>query len=406
MLGKNFRQKVNNNRLLKACLNDTSIYEDSTSNDEVNRIGFRENYDIDSIHVRIIAKLSRKPEVSWATPKIAELELQLKYSQTMSEKIQLGKEITRLKASLPVNGNLQEYLEKSNPLIQAYAKRRIFKTTEPYSPTPEDIERLTVICEYLDLAKKYIPLDYTCTGFKREIPWNLCSNCFSDLLEDTIEKGYKVVCSRCSTSNVLTFNGVGLSNGKILKLEPTKVDRMDKDKAQSITLAFHNFQGKIPPPGDVAKVIDDLDKYFVSIKKGSSEYYKSLPAELDGRKKDTNLNLMRKGLQLTKHNTLYQFTRYFCIEMWGWEMQDISSILNEVLLRDKEFQEAWDAVPVELKERSSLPSEQIRLYWYLGDLGVSCDREDFQLPKTLEKYNIILERCQQYGGLARKYPLL
>jgi hypothetical protein len=391
------RTKPQTPNLKQQCLKETATGEEEDYS-VLQKILFREDYDIVALNSRVIGKIHKDElTVKYRESRIETLEMSKKSARNRFEVIQIECKIKELSRERDVvaTSNLEEYAKLSAPLLKKYATlrkvHRVLKGNQKtlYSPSEEDLERIECIVEFLELAKNYLKIDYICTGYSRERPWNVCDNCETDLLQYPVEKNGIITCQVCSSQKCLVVPSDDPDAGP---------GPLMKDNGKSIQKTICEFQGKVAPKVDLAALYASLDDYFERIGLPRSEEIRNLPLGITGKKKGTSISLMRRALTECKYNKLYNFSRFLCAQMWGWVLEDLSGVENEILADDKLLEEGYNMIPEKVKCRSSFIPTQVRLYFHLRNWNVSCERDDFKLPKDISKYNKLLElSCKNVG---------
>lgn len=392
------KQSTNKNvSIRKECLKDLSVYLDTEEDVEISNVIFREDYDISLFHSQIVNRITRDLHGAEFTKRRIEiLEANKKIAKNHLDSCQIETKIVKLKKEYNLLGDptrLERYRSEAQPFLQRYAILRKKpninygpRVKTLYSPTQEDLNRIACIIGYLEIAKNYCKFEYRCTGYTKEIPWNLCENCEADLSRCAMEKSGIVICPRCSEQKMLQSNGhFDVAGGC------TSGVNTIKDNGNSIIKALSEFQGLTLPKGNHEIMAEELDAYFQSLRLPSAEEIRSFPLLPNGKKKGTSVMLMRQGMTATNYNRYYSSARFMCVYMWGWVLEDLSAIENEILEDDKLLEEGYNMIPVNVRCRTSSIPTQVRLFFHLRNRGVSCDRDDFKLPKAISKCNRLLE---------------
>jgi len=211
-------------------------------------------------------------------------------------------------------------------------------------------KRLYLIEKYLIIAKKYIILN---------INWNL-------------EMEYQ--CSNCNKENCMCF-------GEKLFNHPVIFKNTNYNVLNTFIKALNKYEGNyvvnIPQ-----SLIDDLDKYFLSIGFQKGEYYKQFVIN----SKNTfglKIKLLITALQKTNNSKHYHIINIIAFNYWGWQYPNLTNIRDQIIEDFKKTQEIYDTI----KDRDSNLNINIRIYAHLKSKDFDCDFDDF---KTLITRNALV----------------
>lgn len=419
MLPKNSyhaRARRNKTSVRAECLRKTITTPDIPDQEEILLITFREDYDIIALHQKILVYIIyQKSSLSFLEQKMKRIHNQLDESRTRFERVQLQATLNEVEKEFRVLSNenrIDEFQMKAKPFLDKYVTIRKpprscigylnkskDQTKTLYNPSKEDLQRIECIVGYLAIAKQYRKLDYHCTGYFKELPWYMCEFCEEDLSICPMDKYGMVTCPRCLESKMMRDNTCVDKNNRELTGQV-------KNNSDNVLKALHEFQGKIPPKTDYELMARELDEYFQHMGFPASAEIRKMNCLPNGKKPGTSMLFMRKGIvglvkkQGKNYQKFYSSARFMCVYMWGWVLEDLSSIENDILHDDRLLEEGYSLIPYSVKCRTSSIPTQVRLFFHLKRHNVSCEREDFKLPKEISKYNELLKlSCENTTGL-------
>jgi hypothetical protein len=423
MLGKNSyhaRTQSKSTFLRSECLKKSIVFDEDINYDETLFVNFRDDYDITQLHQKVIGKINHDAtSSSFLESKIKRIKTQIENARTRFDQTQLLVTLRLTEKeyeSVSDPNRLSDFINKTQPLLQEYARirksSRVCVSYLPsskevlYNPTPQDLERIKCIVSYLDIAKQYYKIEYCCSGYFKELPWYACESCEEDLSKCTMDKFGMVVCPCCFEQKLLRNicdNHDGSDCGGVAP---------KKNNSNNIVKAFYEFQGKILPKTDYELMGRELDVYFQSIGFPPAEKIRSMKCLPNGKKPGTSMLFMRNGIvalskqQGRPYQKFYNAARFMCHYLWGWILEDLSSIEASILNDDQILKEGYDEIPYSVKQRTSSIPVQVRLYFHLKRYNVSCEQEDFKLPKEINKYNELLQlACENADNVLVYTPI-
>jgi len=364
----------------------TDIHSDNVLLEDVPdtiSVSYVNDFNLLKIHETILRKLRSESN------KIPELKLQLKRElssvQSPQTIIERNKSIRKIKdiqneiKAIRTESKIQEYLEKSKSYIEEYKrlvpqKRKIDFTSkkekvldEKEENSPNYKRKIRLVDRYLNIAQEYIKVNLE--QKKRNV--NKCV-CGFDLTDIPIDNFGTQICPECETERyIVGFN---------LHKTDTLASRNDYSDRDNFEKALMRYQGK-----QVDKIPDnlfgDLDKYFSSRGKATSDVIKSRSLDSRGRKKGTNLPILYKALLATGYSSLYEDANLIAHRYWGWKLPDVTH-LESVIMEDYEkTQRIYNMLQ---KQRSSSLGTQFRLFKHLELRGYPCSIGDFKVVKMRE----------------------
>lgn len=367
------RRRRKNNLLKSAIENvDTEVIQVDF---QPQRIVFRDDYDIVTLHNSVLSKIRS----NFCSDSSLANELTF-YENMNSTCPRIQYRIQKLKYKLQglEVSNSSDFQTESEAYIRDYLKcrddaRRGIEVGE---------KRIQVIIDYLELAKKYVDLDYRYIPKQRHIPWNICDNCEEDISDCMVSNTNTIVCLVCNSTKKIEFESENINS---MNYEPKT-----NDASSTIVGALHDFQGKNVPKCDWRQIVQQLDDYMQSIGYPAAEKIRNRPNLRNGKKQDTSVPMIIGAMTEIKYKN-YNHIWFLCRELWGWELQNLGSLEEEILIDDQELERGYNEIPYSTRQRKSFIPTQVRLCFHLKRKGVTCELEDFKLPTDISRYNELLE---------------
>lgn len=354
-------------------------------------VSFREDLDIYTVHKYVTDSLQKLSyRVIYLEEKIDYLKSLLKIKRTHVEKVMITRQIDELKSEMnAMPSNISDYGERAEELFDRYEKipeARLNNKT--YTASENDIQRIECIMDYLTLAKKYVKITHTTTGYNKIIPTNLCYDCSYDLSMVPIQKGNIIECPECGRTKIL-------QNKSLSKTKEKNSEVVTKEISLSMKKCFDEYIGKINLKLDKEKLVKDLNIYFA--KKGipTSKEAEKIPLSPNGKKRGTSTSKMRIAIKSCGY-TCYGAARYLCKLVWGWSLQDLSSLEMTIINDAISLELGYQRIPEKLNGRKASISKQATLYFLLRNRGVDVDQDDFKIPKDKRNCNNLLELACEY----------
>lgn len=249
--------------------------------------------------------------------------------------------------------------------------------------------RLYIIREYIDIAKQYIRLEIS-----HKIPSkSSCGSCGVDMSKNLIDEDLGlIICPKCGyerenisyNSTYKDIQRVNLSN------------RNNYDDCENFRKALLRFQGRQThrPP---AKLYEQLDDYFIKIKKPTGKEITKTPPTEEGKKKGTSREMMFEALSETNNSAYYDDINLILHIYWGWDLPDISSIEERIMEDYINTQHIYNSIVQ--KDRNASLNIQFRLYVHLKAVGYPCTKDDFKIQTSRdslifhnEMWNVMCEK--------------
>jgi len=346
-------------------------------------VSYVNDFNLIKVHETILRKL--KAESNQLTQLKTDLSFELDSIQKPQTIIERNKSLNKIKSireemqAIRSGIKIQKYLDKADPLIEEYKrivpqKRKIDFTCKNTQELDEEEEndpkyrrKINLIDRYLYFARNYININVV----QRKKNVNKCG-CGCDLTDVPIDNFGTQMCPECETERYII--GFNLYKSDTLA---SRNDYSDKDNFQKALLRYQGKQvDKIPD-----SLFGDLDKYFISRGKPTSEKIKCRTLDGKGRKVGTDLQMLYKALLATGYSSLYEDANLIAHRYWGWKLPDVTH-LESIIMRDYEkTQRIYNMLQ---KERSSSLGTQFRLFKHLELRGHPCSIGDFKVVKMRE----------------------
>jgi len=227
-------------------------------------------------------------------------------------------------------------------------------------------EKLDIIFNYLDVAKRFIPI-----SIKTEDKIT-CHNC--GMNEEKDDSGY---CKNCGVEKILISRDVVLIQHNI------KIDSRDRDNFHQTILRFQGKQeDKIP--GELYK---KLDEFFATMRIPSSDIVKEKKQKNEKLNFTISRQLILDALKELKYSEYYKDLNLISYKYWNIQLPDITDL-------EKRLMDDFDLTQAEFekirKTKQSTLNSQYRLFKHLQLLNYKCDMDEFKMIKTRET----LEKCE------------
>jgi len=301
------------------------------------------------------------------------------------------------------NIDKNEYITKSRTLLNEYKKIGFISTivsftsntqeNEIISPESEEQQkhRHKIIFSYLEIVRKYIPIDLI-----RNLPKsNSCPNCGveAEVLED--ETGASI-CSNCGLEKISIVKTQFYSDGS--RLNNSKNNYEDRANFEKVLMRYQGKQQNKPGK----ELYEKLDEYFKSRGLPTSKEYNEMPLLPDGTKKGTNREMIIEALSKIECSGYYDDINLICSVYFGWTLPNISHLEEQIMEDYDIFQQVYEQL--DLEGRKSSLNSQWKLYILLKRRGVPCKSKNFKIPttpsileyhkiKTKEVYKILGWEC-------------
>jgi hypothetical protein len=271
------------------------------------------------------------------------------------------------------------YMKKVKNILEDYNKVAsnkskgivFFKKTKEKEDEQVVKKRLTIIREYLDIAKEYIRLEIVHKMFIK----NLCPGCHVDLSKTYIdEESGLCVCPECG------YEKESISHNSTFKdsLRVNSGNRNNYDDCENFNKALLRFQGKQihRPP---VKLYEQLDAYFTRINKSKGVEMCKLPLE-DGKRKGTSREMMFEALSETNNSAYYDDINLILHNYWGWDLPNIVHLEDRIMEDYIATQQVYNSITQ--KDRNASLNIQFRLYVHLKAVDYPCSKSDFKIQTS------------------------
>lgn len=320
------------------------------------------------------------------------------YDNTMQKILDMEEEMRRIE-----NGSRAiTYVNESKPILERYSKIPrptkyidLGKEQDTEDEFDEYVDlRIKCIIDFLNVANNYIQLDIVRDKPKQVT--NRCKGCGCDLREVEVMIDGHQVC-QCGLGRYKTKMDKVIESG-----DKTTSATKEYNDETNFKKALIRFVGGQKISFDIDTVCNALDKYFISIGHRPAEYYRNLPLTLNKKKEGTSLELLLSGLKAIGCPKLYEDANVIGMHLWGWELHDLSEIIENIMNDYKETQAVFEAMPIYKRGRKSCLSTQLRLYGHLRMRGVNVEKKDFKIPKqkdSIHKQNDLwIAMCEGTGN--------
>lgn len=201
---------------------------------------------------------------------------------------------------------------------------------------------ITCVDEFITIAKKYANVNVIYSD-------NVCMKCLS------------IVECNCVQSS-------------------QKKPKTDYEDEGNFMKSIARYQGKQSRKIDFVTLKKELDLYFSQYGFPIGDEIKKLDFNEDQRTKGkTNITKMINALSKLKRPNLYEDVNLICHEYWGWNLPDISFIVDKLIEDYRKTQKVYISLS---KTRKSCLNLQYRLFKHLQALEVPVKKEDFRIPTT------------------------
>jgi hypothetical protein len=345
---------------------------------------YTNDYDIMHVHDVVLYKINHEKKELGTLIQRREgikkrLEEQLKIVERRKLEGQL-EEISRKIEEVKTESRRKQYLDESKEYLEKYqqlgpivrVKSFNASSEEDVDEIPDQEERLVVIKKYLDIAKKYIPINVV-----RIIPNDLsCPGCGQELVIINPEDASLERCEEC-----------GFERINLVKFSFTK----DSSSGQSKSLVTSDYEdeenflkvqscylGEQSPPSP--QLFAALDEWARKYDYPTKEEIREMPLNEDGSRGPITKSMLFLALGELGYAENYKDIRLIGHLQWGWRLPVLSQQEREIILQDyRATQKIFNSIK---KGRKSSLNAQLRLYRHLEARGIPCQPSDFKLPTT------------------------
>src|SRR4029079_7737136 len=272
--------------------------------------------------------------------------------QTMNAKKETLKLIADLESAISLidkGQKLKKYKSMSEPLVQTYLKSK-------------GDDKLIIIEKFLKLAKNYIDINVSHTINVV----NSCLNCKKVI--DEVNQDNVIKCPYCDNEH---------QHVNTLKYSEQFKNENDMENFVKALTRYQGLQA-LPP-----KIIyTKLDQYFKERGLPSSDEIKTLPYNDNGKKGNTNKEMLYIALSQIGYSSYYEDVNLIGHIYWDWKLPDLVSVKDIIMRHFIETQKAFYKIPVDVKRRVSSLGTSYRLWRHLQLVGHICTVDDFKIAEN------------------------
>lgn len=317
-----------------------------------------DDYDITYIHDIILKNLTLEKEtLPDLTNNLNKLKSHSQKLQTMNNKKETLNQIKKLEEDINLiktEQKIKTYKQSSEPLIKLYLNTN-------------GSERLKIIEKYLTLAKKYIDINVSHTVK----PVHCCLNCKKIL--DDVNNEWVIKCRHCDNEHPLVNN---LKYNEQIKNE---------NDMENFVKALTRYQGLQNPPPKI--IYTKLDQYFKERGLPLSVDIKALPYGDDGKKGNTNKEMLYNALYHIDYSSYYEDVNLIGHIYWDWKLPDLVAVKDTIMRHFIITQKAFYKIPIEVRNRVSSLGTSYRLWRHLQLVGHICNMDDFKIAENQDSIN-------------------
>lgn len=364
---------------------------------------YSNDYDILHVHDIVLYKLNHEKkdlvELQYKKEDIVKrLEEQLKVIERKKLVLHLEEIKTRIHL-IETETKKKSYLEESKEFIIRYQQlgpiihvKSFLDETNAIAieEDPHHEERLYIIRKYLEVAKKYIPLNVV-----RIVPNDrTCPGCGKDLVLVDPDDYSLERCEECGYERLI------LSRPSFFKESPNQaksVSNSDYEDRENFLKALECYLGEQQLPSESLFV--SLDAWTERYGHPPKEVIQQLPLNDDGTRGDYGKAMMLQALADEGYGEYYKDYKLIGKKHWGWELPILTQQERDLIIQDYDnTQKVFHSIP---KERKSSLNTQYRLFRHLEARKISCKRTDFKLPTTP---NILDEQDEYWYEMVKVIP--
>jgi predicted RNA-binding Zn-ribbon protein involved in translation (DUF1610 family) len=373
------------------------------------------DYNIINLHKTILRKFEKDASTLTQIKNNKKMiEEKLKKPMIIIERKNLQENLKKLEneiKQLENNYSVKNYLKYAIPWITKYLQIGTLnktisfnsinsKSEEVLESNEKQEERHYIIYNYLEIAKKYIEINLI-----RDLEIiNKCSGCGMEITEES-EDDYTnfYICPNCKVENEIFKQSISTNQ----KSNLSKSNYEDRENFHKAILRYQGKQdNKLP-----YNWIEIIDRYFNQYPDmPNRELVKYSPLQKDGVKASTNRKIMELALTKTGLSDYYKDLNLICHLFWGWKLNDISSLENELMNDYDESQKVLLEIKEEENdERSSSLNVDFRLYQHLRNKEHECNPNTFKTVKTdhIVVYYVKTWKklCKRTNGRWKYFPI-
>jgi hypothetical protein len=271
-----------------------------------------------------------------------------------------------------------EILEKYKSILKKPQKINFIGKTVKHNK-----EKDVLIASYLEIANKYVQIDYNFNFTSDKKDKIVCKNC-NNSKDFEIQEGNIYICLQCSAQqfilkNVTSYKDINRVNISSKYIYDRKIHFRD---------CINQYQGK-----QNSTIHQDV---YNDIEKQLELHYIIDPTITNKKEKFKNvtkehITIFLKDLGYTKH---YENVNLIHYNLTGIKPDDISYIEDKLLTDFDIITEAYDKLFKHLDRKNFINTQYI-LYQLLLRHKHPCKKEDFSILKTIDRKNFHDEICKQ-----------
>ena len=283
---------------------------------------------------------------------------------------------------------LDKYIKQTKKIIDCFNSN--FSSKKVSINEVIDPNKTKLIDMYFKIASRHFQLNIHKLGNTSSIRCDMCSTSLDDMES---ENGI-IICPECSVEKKVTGSKT-VTYDKTEK-EDTKAPGYDE---KGFLLDLERFQGNqnVTFP---EKLLERLDNYFQPFGYMTRHNQHEFPLLPNGKKEGTSVKMMKKALSTTGNSSYYKDRNKLCKEYWGWELPNVSDIIDELLDDFKKTQEVFNNL--ENKGRKYNIGSEFRRYKHLELRGRIYDTDYFNIASTdniKDSYEILWRKMCEGAGL-------
>lgn len=242
--------------------------------------------------------------------------------------------------------------------------------------------RVKIINDYIEVAKKYIDIDVS----KRPQNNNdTCTSCGMSIENLHPSDEGIITCTNCNTFN----RASGMNRGK--KEHPSTLIITSDESIENFRKALMYYQCKCVKIPEEDRLWARLDEHFKSIFKDIGEVVKLRPLDKWGIRRGTSHVMLYDALQKIGAPGYYKYANYIGHKYWGWAVRDVSEHEDTIFRHYAKIQLAYNKIPISIRERTSSPGTNFRLFKQLEIVGHMCRMKEFKIAENDKSFGLHLE---------------
>lgn len=233
-------------------------------------------------------------------------------------------------------------------------------------------QRIKIIDEYLNVARKYINIEVVRLPRKAELS---CINCGFNLHDLALNIDDIITCPYCSCERT-----------KISRLQlisedsDSNSDKNSYEDRENFYKAILRYQGRQTNVIPEEKIFKALDSYFTQCGLPVGSEIKLMPVNKRGRRGETSIPLLIGALKSINYSKYYEHVYLIANHYWGWIPNDITHLEDKLMADYDATQAVYNRIPH--GERKAALNTQLRLHAQLLALNHPCQKTDFKIPSS------------------------